>query len=329
MKRVSSNLGASLVTVLMIIGAMSALAVTISHSVAGSVARSKVIQYQQQLRTIAAGAEIYSKLGLTKLLTEAQGAISADMEGFSAPLKFPYENGVVSVQFADRTNCFDPNQLVNDEEGILVADPEKVQFLIDLLMAAGIQRYDAEIFSYSLSDWIDSDGLTSLTGAEDAYYSSTHDKIGTADTWLQNASELESVRGLSTEIGELIPHLLCIRPVKPGDTPNSSVNFNTLSEHQLPLLLVAFGKETSLDQLQTALRRRPTGGWEDVDAFLKDANLDQLNPEFLDSGALMKYSEYVGADVRIEFRDQIRVYEYLFKLSPDQPIRTVSRRRVG
>ena len=330
MKRPDKQMGASLVTVLMIVAAMSAIAVGITQTLTNSVSRAKVLDGQAQLRVSVVAAEAYGQFELTKLLVDNEGRLSPDMPGFFAPISRVFEQGTITLSFVEKTNCFDLNRLGSGEgRRDISASAEEILKLINVLVAAGIDRYAAEIFAESAADWIDSDTLTQLRGAENNYYESESSPIRARGDFLLNSTEMYGIRGFNADIRDLAPDLLCVRPRNSEEAPRSLFNINTIKNSQLPLLVATYDGDIELSTLEDALRRRPIGGWGDIDDFIADSALAELDPEFIAKGDISVFSQYVQADITLQYRDLVAEYEVLYEFGIDTPAKIVQRRRSG
>lgn len=330
MNRTEQKMGASLVTVLMIVAAMSAIAVGITQSITQGVSRAKVLDGQAQLRVSVVAAEAYGQYELTKLLLDNEGRLSPDMPGFFAPLTQTFGDGTITLNFIDKTNCFDLNRLgLGDLESDISASSDEILQLVKVLEAAGIDKYAAQIFAESVADWIDSDTLAMLRGAENTYYESESAPVRSRGQWLFNQTEMYGIRGFAAEIREIAPELLCARPRSNASPPMTLFNINTINNTQLPLLVAAYDGALDLSTLEDALRRRPIGGWSDIDGFVADTELTDLNPEFIAKGEISVFSKFVQADFTLKYREMVAEYEVLYELSMDAPVKIVRRRRSG
>lgn len=322
--------GASLVTVLMIVAAMSAVAVGVTQTLTQGVFRAKNLDRQAQMRVAMDAAEAYGKFELAKLLLESEGLLSSDMPGFFAPISREFEQGKITLSFVDKTNCFDLNRLGSgDGNNYIASSADEIEALINILALAGIDRYAAEIFAESAADFIDSDTLSLLRGAEDTYYESERLPVRSRGDWLLNSTEMYGIRGFNTEIRSLAADLLCVRPRNKDQSPESFFNINTIQNTQLPLLVAAYDGSIELSTLEDALRRRPTGGWASLDEFIEDSALAEIDPEFLAEGDITVFSQYIAANVQLQYQGLVVRYEVLYELGLDTPVRIVQRRRLG
>lgn len=328
----SSQSGVSLVTVLMIVAAMSAVAVGITQTLSRGISRAKTMDAQAQFRVSYPAAESYAMLQLGQLLSESEGKLSTDLRGFSTPIIFQSDYGLATISFRDQSNCFDLNTLVEAEaegEGVVEIDEDNgVNFLVDALVGAGIEQYGADIFADSVADWIDDDNYPRLSGAEDGFYSGGASKVQTPDDWLKNISELNGIRGYNEDIKPLVPELLCVRP-KSDDNAVVPLNINTVNEAQIPLLVVAYDGELDESVFESVLRRRPTNGWTSLEAFIAEAELGQLETNLQNTLQVSLYSSFIEAEIKLQYQGIIAAYEVLYHLQPGEKIEIVHRRRTG
>jgi len=108
-----------------------------------------------------------------------------------------------SVQVGD----VDCNVYLSSENGkinINGIDDENREIFVNFLTKNGIDIFGADIITDSILDWIDTDDLTHLNGAEDNYYGSLPDPYRSKDGPFFSIEELTLVRGITPEIFENI-----------------------------------------------------------------------------------------------------------------------------
>ena len=130
----SKERGAALLTVMMIVAAMSVAALAVTQSVTQATMRSRALDAQAQLLFYAASAEEVAKARMFEVLGPLENKLNADLPGLGEPQIIPLDQGALTVTARDASNCFNVNQLTRGlEGGELVADPDAqkaYQFLL-------------------------------------------------------------------------------------------------------------------------------------------------------------------------------------------------------
>ena len=162
--------GAALVTVLMIVAAMSAIAVGLSSAVLASTGRARALDASAQADWLTLAAEEFGRSSISELFTTAEGRIVAGMPGLGEPVVFDVEGGQISVTGRDASNCFNVNALRTPAAGAdsTARQTEKTprDDYLQLLKLVPDLEGDPEPLLASLVDWMDRDQTPGLNGAE-------------------------------------------------------------------------------------------------------------------------------------------------------------------
>lgn len=323
--------GAALLTVMMIVAAMSVAALAVTQSVTRATVRSQALDAQAQLALYAISAEEVAKARMTEVLGPLDNKLTADLPGLGEPQVFPLEQGALTVTARDATNCFNVNRLTRPAEGgRLVADPDMQQAYQAILTdrIEGGYASDMVALAASLTDWMDDNSVPGSGGAEDGYYASEVPSYRTSGQTLGSISELRAIRGYTIDVYTKIRPLLCALP----DTDASvqiKLNINTLSERDAALLQLAFSDALTIEDARTLIASRPAGGWADAEALLKDPMLNQINPERIKRDMLDTVTSLVEVTANVSYRGHDMTMLYLFKVEPGRPLETISRERIG
>ncbi|MEO1323658.1 MAG: type II secretion system minor pseudopilin GspK [Pseudomonadota bacterium] len=331
MRRPESERGAALLTVLMIVAAMSVAALAITAAVTDATQRSRSLEAQAQLTLYAVSAEEVAKARMTEVLGPLENKLFAEMPGLGEPQVIPVEAGVFTVTARDATNCFDLNALATQgENGRLVADTAVQRVYQSLLEAAIEDGYTADLVGLvsSLTDWMDDNSVPGSGGAEDSYYLSETPSYRTSGQKLASLDELRAIRGYSPDILLQIAPLVCALP-SGMNLQRPQMNINTLTEDHAPLLQAALGTALSLDDIRGVIANRPQGGWPDVESLLEDPAVQRIDPSSIQTDRLGVVSSLVEVSANVSYRGHDMTMRYLFETVPGRPIRTLRRERIG
>ena len=98
-----SERGAALLTVMMIVAAMSVAALAVTQAVTQATVRSRALDAQAQLAFYAASAEEVAKARLTEILGPLGSKLVLGMPGLDTPQTIPLDHGVLIVSVRDAT----------------------------------------------------------------------------------------------------------------------------------------------------------------------------------------------------------------------------------
>nr|WP_070959623.1 type II secretion system minor pseudopilin GspK [Hyphomonas sp. Mor2] len=327
--RRTSERGAALLTVMMIVAAMSVAAVAVTQAVTQSTVRSRALDAQAQLAFYAASAEEVAKARLTEVLSPLESKLVLGMPGLGEPQFIPIDNGAIAVTVRDSTNCFNVNQLtVLGEGGGLVADPPKVEAYTTLLNSLIEEGFSSDMvaLSSSLVDWMDDDNVPRNGGAEDSFYSSETPSYRTSGQKLASLDELRSIRGYTTEIFARVRPVLCALP---NDAPDQVLNINTLEIHHAPLLQQVFTEALSVEDARELIASRPKTGWTAIEDLTQDPLVKNIDPTLVRADRLGLVTSLVEVSTNVSYRGSDMTMLYLFEAKPGRPIRTLRRERIG
>ncbi|MEM5517708.1 type II secretion system minor pseudopilin GspK [Henriciella sp. AS95] len=322
--------GVALVTTLMIVAAMSVVAVTLSTAVLSSTNRAKSLDASTQADWLSYAAEEYARLVVNDVMIATAGALSDSIEGLNTPLTFEAEGGLITLTARDASNCFNLNSLTghqasNDRTvGSAAQIHSPATDLLALIELAGLDTVDGEGLVASIVDWIDADQSPGLNGAEDSYYSSPTMNYRTSGQKLADVSELLSVRHFSADTLDAMEPFICALP----EETQPPFNINTITEAQAPLLSLALSGALPVDRARDLVFQRPQGGWSSLDEFIGLPDVAEISPELIRADMLGRTSTYIDVRAAIEYRGTRRVFDLLFAVDEGRTL-TVRRERKG
>ena len=330
-RSINPQAGAALITVLMIIAAMSVASLMLTRSVWQSRERARALDAQAQLNLYAAAAENVARARLSETLSNLQFRLTRDVGLLDTPLAFPIEGGELVVRISDLSSCFDLNSLTKpgtpDQQ---IADTEAQAafraLLEDVFQSNGL--LDTPALVDALTDWLDSDSIPGNGGAEDSYYIALQPSYRTSGQALVSIEELRSVRGYTAEVvTQLRPHV-CALPARMQGAVRP-LNINTLRIQDAAILRQAFARALSLADAEEVIAARPIGGWIDVESLLSEPAIKELNPDRIQPDRLGVKTNLLQVEVDVSYREYEMTMRYLFEALPGQPVRTLQRERVG
>jgi general secretion pathway protein K len=325
----SNQNGAALITVLMIIAAISVVALGVTQSVTSATQRARALDAQAQIRLYAVSAEEVAKSRLLEILTPLEGRLNVDLPGFGEAQTIPVDGGVFEVSFRDATNCYDLNSVVlGIEGGELQVDPQGLSNFSIMLESTALQTTDSTTLGASLVDWLDADAIPQQGGAEDAFYIGATPSYLTSSQPLVSLKDLRGIQGFSAETVQALDGIACARPIH-ADAALHQINLNTIQVEQAGLLQLAFSGALELEEARRVIANRPLGGWPDPEAFLEEPAIKKIDPAMRKNERLTVTTSLIEVFTEVSYRGQVMKMRFLFETLPGKPIRTLQRQRVG
>lgn len=324
-----SERGAALLTVMMIVAAMSVAALAVTQAVTQSTVRSRSLDAQAQLAFYAASAEEVAKARLTEVLSPLENKLVLGMPGLDETQLIPIDDGMLSVTVRDTTNCFNVNSLTKvGERGTLVADADQQETYQLLLVSLIEEAYNSDVVALvaSLIDWMDENSVPGNGGAEDAYYLSEVPSYRTSGQKLSSLDELRSIRGYTTDIFARVRPVMCALP---ADSQPRPLNINTLEIHHAPLLQQIFANALSIDDARDLIASRPATGWASVEDLTGDPLVQNIDPNLVKADRLGLVTSLVEVSTNVSYRGSDMTMRFLFEAQAGRPIRTLRRERIG
>ena len=257
--------GAALLTVLLLVAVIAVIAATALERLRVSTRLAGNAAALDQARGLAFAAETLATTRITALLSQSPDRVALVGGWYDKPYALPVPGGVATARITDGGNCFNLNSLVirTGETDWTSYTSARVQFaqLIRLVGAPG----DAQAIAAAAADWIDTDQSPLPGGAEDANYTGYR----TAGTLMADPSELRAVAGVTPAVYAALRPWVCTLPV----ARLTSINVNTLSPEQAPLVAMQMPEGAGLGAIRAAILRRPELGYESAEAFLNQTSL--------------------------------------------------------
>lgn len=186
------------------------------------------------------------------------------------PAFFPTAAGQIAVTLRDAQACFNLNALA---QPTTASRPLAVQQLIALISRLDVPAYRAELIVESLWEFIDEDrSVQTRLGREDSEYLARSVPFYAANQPLTDISEIRVVQGMDAGLYQKLKPLVCALPMA-----RQQININTLDVTQSVILEALFDPWLSPVQARALLQQRPAKGWEDVDQFLAQPLLADVN----------------------------------------------------
>ncbi len=275
MRRASNEEGAALLTVLILVGIMGAIAVGVFDRLRLATMLTGNATGLEAARGFAEVGEQLVSVRIDDLLASSPNRTTLAGGWQGRTITLPLPAGTARARVIDGGNCFNLNSLaVGTAPDALVSRPLAIAQFVNLMVLVDVSRSDARRIAAAAADWIDSDDRPNPDGAEDGAYAGAPRPYRAANTLMAEASELRAVQGVTPALYARIRPWLCALPV----AELSPINVNTLLPAQAPLIAMFYGEALSLDTARRVIAERPAGGWSAIAEFWNSPALRDLPP---------------------------------------------------
>ena len=301
--------GVALITVLMILSIMVAVALTMTGNLTTSLKRTEGLVFSQNVYWYGQAAGDMGVMVLNEDFKDSE-IVSLDQTWATPDMVFPLENGSLAGEVKDMRSCFNINAIrPADKEGKRAIGVTQFQLLLEKI---GVEEFRSEIIADSTRDWIDvDDKVSGGQGAENSIYEALSIPHLAANNLMVDISELRSVQGVGQKTFEVILLFLCALP-----SADQKINVNTVALDQPEILYALFGKESriALDTFKEVLKDRPTSGWNSVDKFLSEKALSGFTASDELKKQLSVKSDFFELAGVVEFEDRLLAIKLMFKV---------------
>ncbi|MBV6786827.1 type II secretion system minor pseudopilin GspK [Xanthomonas axonopodis pv. nakataecorchori] len=263
--------GVALLTVLLLVAVMTLLMAAVLEDLRFGLRRSGNGQAMTQAQWYALGSEAVARQRLQALSQRDPLRTTLDGGWNDQPVRFPLDDGAVSVRLRDRGGCFNLNSVVVGAPEQWQRSDEGARQYRALLEVLGVAPQQTHALTDALVDWIDSDTQPGVHGAEDDRYLQVAAPRRTGATLLAGVSELRAIAGYTPQLIAQLQPYVCALP----EGRLSPININTLRLDDAPVLVALTGGALELPAARRVIAARPAGGWRDVRMFLSQPALMQ------------------------------------------------------
>lgn len=314
--------GTVLLSTLLVLSLMSAVALALLTTLRTSVTRSGTLDAQAQVDLYAQGAREFTASQIESVAGEEPAALNARLAE-PEPIILPFENGSITLVVTDGTHCFRLSAL-SDTSG-LGSDTARLRFEA-LMRALGIDPGAAGRIAAASVDWVDADSQALPGGAEDGIYMSRPQPHRTANVPMVSVSELRAVDGMDEALFQrLLPHL-CI-----GETgAPTQFNIETANSGHAPVLAAILGGGLDAERVALELiEQRPSGGYGSSETLLASPILQDFDNSAAQFDDIVFGPQRIVVEAIIRFgpvqRAQLLAYEGLDSRRPKLTYRAWGR----
>jgi len=214
--------GVVLLSVLLILALLAALAYQLVGRHSLVVAQARQVYGSDQALSYALGGEAYARQLLYEDWSQTGQGIDTLLEAWAQPLQpFEIDQGFLEIQIRDLNRCFNLNSIASGNQGTNLAKFKT------LLRNHNIPDNVGDLWR----DWIDPDQEISGFGAEDGDYLLADQAYRAANQRAGHISELNLLRDIEPETVALLRTFSCVLP-----NDELKLNVNTVSAATLASL---------------------------------------------------------------------------------------------
>lgn len=300
--------GTVLLSTLLVLSLMSAVALALLTTVRTSVVRTAALNDRSQADLYAQGARDFAQSQLD-LVAGIEGAALNAQLSTGDPVVLPFDNGSITMTVSDGSHCFRLSALSNSAG--LGSDTAQQRFS-SLLQAVGVDPSRAARIAAAAVDWVDTDSQTRPGGAEDGTYLSRAEAHRTANVPMQSVTELRAINDMDEPLFRLLRPHVCIGTL---GTP-TAFNIDTAAERHAPVLAAILGGGSQADQIAVDLiTSRSAEGYGSMETLLAAPALQDYDNPAAQLSAIVFAPTRVVAETIIRFgtveQMQLLAYEGL------------------
>ena len=293
--------GAVLITTLLVMALMAALAVAFMDDIRFAVKRTINIQAYAQADWYVRGAEDFADAYLDRQLSQTSLQDMNTALSTMTPVIFPFEGGAMQLTVRDGSQCL--------SLGALSSAPGRRLFR-QLLTNLGWSQTEAASLTSIAIDWQDADQQVLPGGAEDYTYLGLEPAYRTADTEFSSITELRALKTMTEDKYEMIRPFVCARP----SAQPSGININTLPLTHAVLLQSLLGETISISTAVQIIQERPAAGYENLEALLSLPALEGLSQNDANLDLLVFTPEHIWIEADIDYLTARRTAAFEFSI---------------
>ena len=298
--------GAVLLTTILVMSLMAALAVAILDDVRFAVKRTGNVQAYAQADWYVEGAQDYAfsylSLQVAGVSNEALNTAVLSAE----PIIFPYEGGAMALTVKDGTRCF--------PLGALPSEPGRRVFRQLLVLLGWDQASAARLTSIAV-DWQDADNQALPDGAEDYTYLGRQPAYRTPGRPFASVTELRALETMTEPQYQILRRFTCAHNLNTGRETAQRINVNTLTPAYMPLLAAVLGGDDAAKVSARLITERPAGGYADEAAFLAAPALTDFSLKEAQLELLTYAPDYIWIEADVSYLQARRMAAFEFSVA--------------
>lgn len=275
------NKGVVLISILLIVLLLSAVAITFGNKYLVSLKRAQYIEFQSLSLNAFRNVEAMSLNKIDKFSRFNSSNLTKENPLLTDEIYFEINGATVVGSIDDASNCFNINSLVRAGKEDYQENKKSMNAFRELMYLAEVDNNVAEEIIDQIIDWIDKNSNPRAYGLEDYYYSGPlhNPREFSGGRLLIDIEELKSIPSVRLVDWDIFKEFFCAYPF----ATNLKLNINTLDKNNI-LLLTAFFPKIDIKDSEYIIENIPLNGFQDINTFLQafeDIDLSSPNGEVI------------------------------------------------
>ena len=275
------NKGVVLISILLIVLLLSAVAITFGNKYLVSLKRAQYIEFQSLSLNAFRNVEAMSLNKIDKFSRFNSSNLTKENPLLTDEIYFEINGATIIGSIDDASNCFNINSLVRAGKEDFQENKKSMNAFRELMYLAEVDNNVAEEIIDQIIDWIDKNSNPRAYGLEDYYYSGPlhNPREFSGGRLLIDIEELKSIPSVRLVDWDIFKEFFCAYPF----ATNLKLNINTLDKNNI-LLLTAFFPKIDIKDSEYIIENIPLNGFQDINTFLQafeDIDLSSPNGEVI------------------------------------------------
>ena len=260
------NKGVVLISILLIVLLLSAVAITFGNKYLVSLKRAQYIEFQSLSLNAFRNIEALSLNKIDKFSRFNSSNLTKVNPLLTDEIYFEINGATIVGSIHDASNCFNINSLVRAGKEDYQENKKSMNVFRELMYLTEVDNNVAEEIIDQIIDWIDKNSNPRAYGLEDYYYSGPlhNPREFSGSRLLIDIEELKSIPSVRLVDWNIFKELFCAYPY----ASDLRLNINTLDKNNI-FLLTSFFPKIDLKDAEYIIENIPINGFEDINAFLQ------------------------------------------------------------
>ena len=260
------NKGVVLISILLIVLLLSAVAITFGNKYLVSLKRAQYIEFQSLSLNAFRNVEAMSLNKIDKFSRFNSSNLTKVNPLLTDEIYFEINGATIVGSIHDASNCFNINSLVRAGKEDYQENKKSMNVFRELMYLTKVDNNVAEEIIDQIIDWIDKNSNPRAYGLEDYYYSGPlhNPREFSGSRLLIDIEELKSIPSVRLVDWNIFKELFCAYPY----ASDLRLNINTLDKNNI-FLLTSFFPKIDLKDAEYIIENIPMNGFEDINAFLQ------------------------------------------------------------
>ena len=260
------NKGVVLISILLIVSLLSAVAITFGNKYLVSLKRAQYIEFQSLSLNAFRNVEAMSLNKIDKFSRFNFTNLTKENPLLTDEIYFEINGATIIGSIHDASNCFNINSLVRAGKEDYQENKKSMNVFRELMYLAEVDNNVAEEIIDQIIDWIDKNSNPRAYGLEDYYYSGPlhNPREFSGSRLLIDIEELKSIPSIRLVDWNIFKELFCAYPF----ATDLKLNINTLDKNNI-FLLTSFFPKIDIKDAEYIIENIPLNGFQNINAFLQ------------------------------------------------------------